>query len=255
MSDIFLLPDVQAKSGVDFEHLTAAGNYIVRNRPDTVVCIGDFWDMESLSSYDRGKLQFEGRRYIKDVDVGNYAMGLLLAPLKRLQRVQKKNKKKPYSPRMVFTCGNHESRINRAVEENSQLEGLLSYDHLHLGDWEVYPFLTPVVIDGVTFCHFMPNPMTGKPYGGMVDTRLKNVGYSFVMGHQQQFQYGRRDLTNGQVISGLVMGAFYSHDEEYKGHQGNKHFRGVAHLRNVCEGDYDLESIRLDTLVEDYGDG
>ncbi len=254
MTDHLIIPDVQAKAGVDLSHLTAAGRYIVKHRPKVIVCLGDFWDFPSLSSYDRGKLQFEGRRYVQDVDAGNYAMGLLLASLKKLQRRQRANRKKVYSPRMVFLMGNHEHRLQRAVECSAQYEGLLSYDHLHLGDWEVYDFLTPVIIDGVHYSHYFPNPMSGKPWGGMIDTRLKNIGYSFTQGHQQCLLYGRRDLTNGDVLNGLVVGAFYLHDEDYKGVQGNHHFRGIIHKRNVREGNYDLTSIRMSSLLQEYGD-
>ncbi len=54
MTKILVLPDVQAKPDVDFKFLTAIGNYILSKKPDVIVCIGDFADMESLSTYDRG---------------------------------------------------------------------------------------------------------------------------------------------------------------------------------------------------------
>jgi hypothetical protein len=50
----FVLPDVQAKPGVDFTYLEKIGKYLVEKQPDKIICIGDFADMESLSSYDRG---------------------------------------------------------------------------------------------------------------------------------------------------------------------------------------------------------
>lgn len=249
MNDHLVIPDVQAKAGVPLGHLKALGEYIVEHRPKVIICLGDFWDFPSLSSYDVGKIQFEGRRYVQDVDAGNYAMGLLLAPLKRLQRNQRANKKKAYTPSMVFLMGNHEHRVQRAIETSAQYEGLLSYDHLHLGDWDVHGFLETVEIDGVVYSHYFPNPMSGKPYGGMIDTRLKNVGYSFTQGHQQCFLYGRRDLTNGNVLNGMVIGAFYQHDEDYKGPQGNKHFRGFVHKYNVKDGDYDFKVVRMNTLL------
>jgi hypothetical protein len=252
MTDHLYVPDTQCKEGVPTHHLEALGNYIVAHRPDVIIHAGDHWDFPSLSSWDRGKIQFEGRRYVKDVEAGNAAMDLMLRPLRRLQSQQRVNKKKQYTPRMVFTMGNHEHRVQRAVESSSQYEGLLSYDHLNLGDWDVYGFLTPVEIDGVVYSHFFPNPMTGKPYGGMIDTRLKNIGYSFTQGHQQCFLYGRRDLTNGDVINGMVAGAFYLHEEDYKGPQGNQHFRGIVHKSNVAAGDYDFNLIRINSLIEAY---
>ena len=65
-----IIPDVQVKPGHDYSFLKAIGNYIVKKRPDVIINIGDFADMPSLSSYDKGKKSFEGRRYKHDVEAG-----------------------------------------------------------------------------------------------------------------------------------------------------------------------------------------
>jgi hypothetical protein len=41
-----------------------------------VICMGDFCSMDSLSTYDRGKKSFEGRRYQKDMDHSHEALSL-----------------------------------------------------------------------------------------------------------------------------------------------------------------------------------
>ena len=64
---ILVLPDVQAKAGTDFTYLTKIGTYAVEKKPEVILCIGDFADMESLSSYDKGTRHFEGRRYKNDI--------------------------------------------------------------------------------------------------------------------------------------------------------------------------------------------
>ena len=52
------------------------------DEPDVIVHIGDHWDMPSLSSYDKkGSRQMEGKRYVKDIDVGNEAMDRFMAPI------------------------------------------------------------------------------------------------------------------------------------------------------------------------------
>ncbi len=55
--------------------------------------------MESLSSYDRGKRSFEGRRYKADIEVANHAMDMLTKPFRDIP---------DYKPRMVLTLGNHD---------------------------------------------------------------------------------------------------------------------------------------------------
>ena len=113
---ICVIPDTQVKPDVPLDHLLYAGRYIASKKPDVIVMIGDWWDMESLCSYDKGKASFEGRRYKKDIDAGNLAMDLFLQPIKTERERLKVNKKKQWKPRMVFTIGNHEQRIERAIE-------------------------------------------------------------------------------------------------------------------------------------------
>ena len=150
---ILVIPDCQVKENIPLQHLEWAGKAICEYRPDVVVNIGDFADMPSLSTHDvKGSKYFEGLRYKKDVEVVKQAMQQLLAPLRSLQKAQKDAKHKVYKPRLVLTLGNHENRINRAVNNNPTLEGLISVKDLgYEKDWEVFEFLHPVFISGIGF--------------------------------------------------------------------------------------------------------
>jgi len=247
-----LIPDVQAKEGVPMEHLHWIGQYIVYKKPDVIICIGDFADMPSLSSYDKGKRSFEGRRYKKDIAAATKAMDILLQPMRDYNQKQRNTHHAQYKPRMVLTLGNHEERIERAVETQAELEGLISYDDLPYGDWEVHDYLKPVFIDGVCYAHFMANPMTGRPYGGTTTNILKHVGHSFVVGHAQKLDVTTRHLATGQQQWGIIAGACYLHDESYKGYQGNHHWRGVIMMHDVKEGTFDPMFISLDYLRRKY---
>lgn len=247
-----IIPDVQAKDGVSFEHLKWIGQYIVDKKPDVIVNIGDFADMPSLSSYDRGKRSFEGRRYKNDIAATKEAMGILLGPMRNYNAKRRASKHGQYKPRMVLTLGNHEYRIERAVECQPELEGVIGYHDLPYEDWEVHDFLKPVFIDGFCYCHYMAAPMTGKPIGAMASSRLAKVGHSFVMGHQQTLDIANRQLVNGQTQWAVIAGSCYLHDEDYKGHQGNKHWRGIVVLNDVRDGDCDITTISLDNLKLRY---
>ncbi len=144
-----VIPDVQAKPGVPLEHLSWIGRYIADKKPDVIICLGDFADMASLSSYDRGKKSFEGRRYNLDIAAADEAMKLLLRPLREYNNHQQEVKQKKYKPRMVLTLGNHEERIARACEMQPELDGLMGYHQLPYENWEVIPYLKPIDIDGV----------------------------------------------------------------------------------------------------------
>lgn len=243
-----VIPDTQVKEGVNTVHLEQVGKLILDVRPDVIIHLGDHADMPSLSSYDRGKKSAEGKRVSKDIDAAIEGMKRLLKPL---YEYQKSND--DYHPRMVMCLGNHEERILRHVEANPELEGFLSVDSLKYKEfgWEVYDFLVPVNVNGVNYCHYMANPMSGKPYGGTAQNVLNKVGESFTVGHKQVLEIATRALpTSGKQQWGITCGACYSHTENYKGPQGNHHWRGVILKSDVREGDYSPMFISLDTLKE-----
>lgn len=251
---ILVIPDCQIKQGVPLEHLTWAGQAIADYRPDVVVNLGDFADMPSLSSHDiKGSKYFEGLRYKSDIDIAKQAMKMLLKPLKDLQARQKKNKEKVYKPRMVLTLGNHENRIDRAVNNNPTLEGLISTKDLgYESDWEVHGFLHPVFINGVGFNHYWPVGAMGRPASSPAAI-ISKLHMSCVAGHQQgkQVAYGKR--ADGRPITAIVVGSYYLHDESYMDQLSNRHWRGLLVMNEVEDGHFDEMFLSIEYLEKKYG--
>lgn len=251
-----MIPDTQCKPDIDMSYLRWLGEYIAEKQPEVIVHIGDHADMPSLSSYDRGKGSAEGKRVKADIEASIEGMNILLKPLYELQQAQlAEHGKVLYKPKMVITLGNHEQRIMRHVNDNPELQGFLGYDNLRYSDmgWEVYDYLEPVIINGVTYCHFMANPMTGKPYGGMAMNILKNVGESFCMGHKQTLDVATRFLpASGKQQWAIIAGAYYEHEEAYKGYQGNHHSRGIVVKHNVIDGTFNPMFVDLKYLKTRY---
>lgn len=246
---IFVIGDTQVKQGISLDYIHWIGKYIAHKQPDIIVMIGDWFDMASLSSYDKGQLSAEGRRVAEDIKAGDEAIKILESYI---------SSAKGYNPRKVVTLGNHEDRIDRFVSTHPEFEGFIGTDKLAFSDygWEVYPFLTPVSICGINFIHYVPNPMNGKPLGGAVLTRLKNVGESFVMGHQQVLDHCLRYLPlSGKPQIGVVVGACYAHDEAYKGVTGNHHFRGCVMLYECAEGSALVKPVSLEHMQDMYNLG
>jgi hypothetical protein len=246
-----VIGDTQVKPGVPTQHLTWIGRYIVdqfANQNLAIVHLGDHWDMPSLSFYDKGKKAMEGRRYVADIEAGNAAMDQLFKPL---VDYNEKNKKK-WNPDCHFLLGNHEERIQRAVNADATLEGTLGYQHLNASKYcKVHEFLKPIDIDGVIYAHYFYQPKTSKPYGGAIQAKLKNIGHSFTMGHQQGMDYGLVPVGEGRR-HGLVLGSTYLHDEEYLGPQSVAYWRGIVVCHQVENGMYDPMFISLDYLCRRY---
>jgi hypothetical protein len=251
---ILVIPDTQCKEGIPMEHLSWAGKAICEYKPDVVVHLGDHADMPSLSSHDvKGSKYFEGLRYQKDIEAAKLGMSMLLQPLRDLQKTQKDTKHKVYKPRMVLTLGNHENRIDRAVNNNPMLEGLISIEDLEYDkDWEVHAFLHPVFINGVGFNHYWPVGAMGRPAASPAAI-ISKLHMSCVAGHQQgkQVAYGKR--ADGKPITAIVVGSYYLHDESYMDQLSNRHWRGLLVMNEVADGHFDEMFLSIEYLERKYG--
>ena len=251
---IAVLPDAQVKPGNDFKFLTFIGNYLVDKKPDIIVNLGDFADMPSLSSYDVGKKSFEGRRYKADIEAAHRAMEALLAPINNYNDRARENHKARYTPRRVLCLGNHEHRIERAVENDAKLEGVLSTEDLKYREygWEVYPFLDVIVINNIAFSHYFTTGVMGRPCTS-AQMMLTKKHMSCIAGHQQGLQFATSYRADGHRITSIIAGSCYEHNEDYMGPQGNHHFRGIVMLNDVTtDGEFDLMPVSLAYLNKKY---
>lgn len=249
-----VIPDTQIRPGDDLEFIEHIGRYIVAMKPDVIVQLGDWADMPSLSSWDKGKKSYEGRKYKADIEVANQALDILNQCIhKEIIRLEA-NHRKRWNPRKVFTMGNHCFRIERAIEDDRKLEGLISTDDLDFKrtGWEVYDFLEPVVIDGVVYCHYLTSGVMGRPIT-TAQALLTKRHMSAVVGHQQGKQIATAQRADGKLMTAIIAGSCYEHDEDYLGHQGNNHFRGIIVLNEVHDGQFDEMFVSLKYLREKYG--
>lgn len=254
---IMVIADTQCKPHMDLSYMSDIGKYIVDKRPDVVVHIGDNYDCPSLSSYDKGKKTFEGRRLKADIEAGNEGMQRLTEPLLKLQAKQRKTRHKQYKPELHFTMGNHEERLDRFANENPEFDGFVGSELLPLNElgWTVHKFLEPVTIQGISFVHYLANPFSGNPYGGSALNQLKHVGTSFVVGHKQCLDVAIKPTLDGRMQIGIINGACYPHDEDYKGPQGNTHFRGITILHEAENGFGCPMFVSLEYLRRRYNKG
>lgn len=262
MKKHFVIPDTQIKPGVPLDHLDWIGRYIVDRKPDVIVMIGDWYDLPSLSSWDKGKAQFEGRRLHADIEAGNRALERLEAPLEQYNAIRRERKERQYFPEKHVTWGNHEHRADRAAEASSELQGLVGThvfdDFWRARGWNTHAFTEVVDIDGIWYSHLFLKELTGQPIGAMASTMLKEVGHTFTMGHRQSYELATR-YVGSQMQRALIAGACYLHDEEYKGpprensvRSANHHWRGCVMKNDVCNGQYSLMELPLDYFCRRY---
>ena len=237
---IIVIPDTQVKPGISFEYLRWVGLYIAEKRPDIVVHLGDHWDMQSLSTYDKGKKCFEGRRYVDDIEAGNEAMSLLTSQYRGV-----------YKPEEHFLIGNHSERINRATDIQPELTGVIGFHHLNLGGWNVHSFLQVVEIEGIKFSHYFTSGLYNRPVSS-AQVMLRVAQGSAVQGHSQKVDMAIHEKT-GKIA--LMCGVCYLRDEEYLGPQGNNCRRQIVVLNEVHEGTFDPMFCSLRYLEARFGRG
>lgn len=249
--DKIIIADTQVDNNSPTEHLSALSRYIWKHKPGSIVHIGDHWDFPSLSTYAT-QLEAEGRRLYDDLEGGFAAFKLIMAEVDRLN----KRVKTEYKPNKHFIMGNHENRLRRFMEQHPMLQGCFNLESfIRSQGWTVNDFLDPLWIDEVCFMHFMPNPESSRAVGGSIENKLNKFPHCFVHGHQQKYQFGRRQNLQGKPHFGICAGSFYMHDEAYRG-ANNTEIRGFVHLKAYKNRfgflDHDVEFVSLERLLTEY---
>lgn len=249
-----IIPDGQLKPGDDLTHIRWAADALVDYLPDVIVVIGDWWDLPSLSMHDApGSKEAEGRNVMSDIDIGNEAFELLVGPMNKERERRVRNKIKRWNPECHFLMGNHEDRLTRAISRDPKWDGLLTLASLKTPGFTRHEYLKIVHLDGFAYCHFFPNPYSGRPIGGTIHNRLGHIGSSFVQGHQQGFQYASKQYPD-HIKHGLVCGRFYQHHEGYRAQDVQlSEWNGMIVMNRVNAGDMDLMPLRMEYLREKYG--
>lgn len=241
--------DAHAKPGQPLHRFRWLGRMIRDIAPDVVVDIGDSGDMRSLSSYDTGKAAAENRRYVDDVDALDRAIDLVHEEAGDVLMAAER-----------YRCvGNHEERIDRYANDHPELVGLLdsttAFETFHRHAWHVSPFLVPVAVDGVHYSHFFCSQNTNRPIGGVNAARslVLKLHTSVVVGHSHKLQHHREVARDGRALNGLVCGWYGGAVPKYAHTSEPGWWCGINILRDVRDGDYDLESWSIGRISREWG--
>ncbi len=259
MSDILIIGDPHAKPGVSNERFTKLGKLIADRKPEIIINIGDFFDFPSLSSFDVGKKDFEGRRYKLDLEAGHDALRKIQAPIDELNKDLKSKKVKQYNPKKYSLIGNHEQRLVKAINSDPKLEGTIGLSDLRFEEfgWEVVPFLEPLDVEGITFQHYFTSGAMERAIGGenVGKAILKRYHKSCFQGHSHFLQLAvEADALGNQYMAGAI-GCFFKHIEPYFSKQTQYNFwRGVVLLHGVKAGTVrdGYECITLEYMEKTY---
>lgn len=246
-----IIPDSHAHYLQNNDRARWIGELIKDVRPDTVVNIGDTWDMPSLSGYDKGKSAV-GRTYRADISTGIEFNDILWSTVRGAKK---------RLPRRIFCMGNHEERIARAINMQPELEGAIGYEDLQLDRYYdtvvYYKGSTPgtIVVDGIIYAHYLIGGIGGRPISGehIGHSLLTKQYQSCVVGHNHLLDWCIRSRNDGSKVMALSVGCCFDYDSDWAGEMNKMYWRGVVILNDVEDGRYNLQTIDLNTLKREYG--
>lgn len=249
---ILLIPDQHAHPDHNNDRADWLSKLIIDLKPDIVVNGGDAADMSSLSDYDKGKRSFHGRSYKKDIDAHLDFQDRLWYPVRATK------KKMPYR---IILEGNHEHRIERALDHSPELAGTIGFADYQFDDYyhEVIRYdgqLPGVVeVEGILFAHFFPTGISGRPLSGERPAHMligKN-GVSCVAFHSHTLDFATRRTIQGRTMNGLVCGCYQDYINDWAGSVGRLWRAGVGILWNAEDGNYDFQWVSIEALKRQYG--
>lgn len=245
---ILIIPDAHADPEESNDRFTWLGKFIAERQPSKVVCLGDFADMNSLNSFEKGKKSMEGKRYKLDIDVALDAQDKLLTPIVN----------SGLQVPMIMLGGNHENRINRACNEDAKLEGTIGIEDLEFEEfgWEVHPYGEIVDIDGIAFTHHFTHGRMDRPLS-TARAILTKKAHNACQGHThlKEIEYATRG--NGEPIFALIAGCWFQKRVGYvtKSEQNNW-WRGISILTPYTDDNgfkaWDPEFVSMNRIISKY---
>lgn len=209
-----IIPDAHFRPDDDFTRAVALGNFIVKNKPDKIISIGDLADFDSVSHFNKpGSINFEGKRLEDDFQSLEYGLACIFQPVYEHNNTMSIRHRAQYWPAFYCTIGNHEERVQKLMDEDSRLEGLVSVTETINS---IYPctfadYGHSVDIDDILYTHIPFK--NGVPIRSVVNTcgqALSLSDKSIVFGHthrlemKQDYRYGGNGL-----ITALNVGCFF----------------------------------------------
>jgi hypothetical protein len=247
ISKLLVIPDAHANPAYDNGRFDVLGKLIADERPNVIIQTGDWGCMPSLSHYDKGTLKAEGRRYKDDCLVTQDSLARVAAPIRRLA----------YRPKLFLPLGNHEERINKAVNKDPELHGAISVRDLGFEDhgWEVLPYEEVLSLAGWSFCHHF-TPGKGKHPASTTQALLKATYGSAIVGHKHTLEEAMTTRPDRTRIHSIFAGC-YTHLKHREGwNKSNQHqdMNGVLILDDVEAGHYGAKRfITQERLWRVYG--
>lgn len=202
------LPDVHLTNKNDKVY-DVVKKFIKKFKPDKIFIMGDFMDVSALSAWDYDKKRkMEGRRFKQEVEKANEELDFL----------------QKHSKQVIYLEGNHEYRIERYLDKNPEMEGLIEVENvLNLKDRNI-PFIPqkqqPYIDNNLAHLHGV---YTNKYHATKT---LQAYGTNVIYGHTHRPQSDMMSMMFQKPIMSWCLGCLCDKHPDYM------NGRPTSHLQN-----------------------
>jgi predicted phosphodiesterase len=259
-----VIGDAHSEPGHHDKRFQALGNFIVDNKPDNIVQIGDFLSLDSINFFDNNNpLIKEGRRLKDDIDKGVKSYIAMMQPIYDLWDKQTRWKTKKYSPNLYWLLGNHEVRTYRYTQDKPELSGFIpekDFVGCKKDGWIIINYREYVHIEGTAFTHAPMSKRANNPIGGDYVAKKaadQHTG-AIVFGHTHRFgvHTTKRASEEGKepVIQGINVGWYGDYVPSYvKGNEAQcDWWSGLVMLTHTGNGTVDIAQHGIDRVKAEY---
>lgn len=253
MNKILTIGDCHVDEEQSLERFDVASKFILDQKPDYIILMGDFLTLNCLSAWDKDKRKrMEGKRYASEIDAGNEALDRLQYDVVQYNKRKKRNKTKQYKPVWVYIHGNHEDRLARYLEYDPTFDGTVSVSKdlkLEERGFVEVPYREWYYINGIGFTHIPFNKTA--PIGGVDITRKAQMVTvsSCVFGHTHEQHLSHVHKEGMPHLQDTYnSGCFFDKKEDYVHGRVTNYWRGLSILHNWKEGRFDIDSYSLGRL-------
>ncbi len=193
---ILILPDCHIGETTDKVYKVVK-KYIKQNKFDEIILLGDFMDVNSLSAWDYDKKRLmEGKRFQNEVKNVNNELDFLAK----------------YTKKITYLEGNHENRIERYLDKNPEMEGMIEVQKVLNLEERCIKYIKMNELYKKGSCYFTHGMYTNKYHANKHMTML---GCNIVYGHSHRPQVDTMNMKMQKPITSVGLGCLCEKAPDY----------------------------------------
>lgn len=195
---------------------------------DEIVLLGDFMDISALSHWDKDKKRvIEGKRYEQECTKVNEELDFLQSCARKV----------------TYLEGNHENFVERYLDYNPELEGLLEVPNVLSLKARGIDWIPMNDLYKIGKCYFTHGMFANKYHA---NKHLQTLGCNIVYGHVHRVQQDMINMKMQDTITATALGCLCGHRPSYMRNRPANWMNGFGIMYvNTRTGNFNLYPINI----------